>query len=320
MSPQKVNGIMIRFRMPNPELDRADRKKKLKEQMDAFIRSDALKSLLDALGTDIDSISQRYNARAQKSGKVLETQEIVSLPELRSRKDELYPLFEAVGFFEINKPVSSDYTRILILSASLKTTYLKTVCSANWVTPKVITVDALSCFRPINPVERINTGCSIDSDTEFGCASDSLSEVFLIPPDRWEDDFSGDRNLNSISCIRRSRVTGEGPGVRVFAAPSSEPSIRRADTGDTLKFYMENGGIHDGETLLAVTSNRYCNRQFLQLAYQIIKEDRHVGLDIIGNYGDDELGMLKDYDPYQYIQDVIAMIDWIRRFENDIRG
>ena len=311
---------MIRFRMPNPDLDRAARIKELKEQTDDFIRSDVLNALLDALDTDIDSISHQYNARAQKGGKVLETQEIASIPELKSRKDELYPLFDELGFFGINTPVSPDYTRILILSASLKTTYLKTVCSANWVTPKVITVDALACFRPINPVERVNAGCAIDSDTEFGCASDSLSEVYSIPTDKWEDYFSGDRNLNSISCIRIGRESGDGRVIRVFAAPSSEPSIRRADTGDTLKFYMENGGIQDGETLLAVTSNRYCNRQFLQLAYQIIKEDRRVGLDIIGNYGDDELGMLKDYDPYQYIQDVIAMIDWIRRFENDIRG
>ena len=83
---------------------------------------------------------------------------------------------------------------------------------------------------------------------------------------------------------------------------------------------MENGGIQEGESFLAITSNRYCNRQFLQLAYQIIKEDRRVGLDIIGNYGDDELSVLNDYDPYQYIQDIIAMTDWIKRFENDIRG
>ena len=104
--------------------------------------------------------------------------------------------------------------------------------------------------------------------------------------------------------------------IHVFAAPSSEPSIRRADTGDTLKFYMENAGIQDGESLLAITSNRYCNRQFLQLAYQIIKENRRVGLDVIGNYSDEELGVLKGYDPYQYIQDVISIIDWIKRFRS----
>ncbi len=311
---------MIRFRMPAPELDRAVRIKELKEQMDEFKRSDALAALLDALDTDLDNISDKYNARAQKNGKVLETQEIASIPEIKSRKDELYPLFDGLGFFGINRPVSGDHTRILILSASLKTTYLKTKSSAKWVTPKVISVDALACYRPINPVERINTGCTINSDTEFGCASDSLSEIYSIPPEKWEDSFSGDRNLNSISCIRKSRAGEDGPAIRVFAAPSSEPSVRRADTGDTLNFYMENGGIQEGESFLAITSNRYCNRQFLQLAYQIIKEDRRVGLDIIGNYGDDELSVLNDYDPYQYIQDIIAMTDWIKRFENDIRG
>ncbi len=308
---------MIRFIMPGPGLERPVRIKELKEQMDAFIKSDALATLLDALDTDIDDISHKYNARAKKDGRVLETQEIKSIPDLSSRKDELYPLFDELGFFRINRPVSMDHTRILILSASLKTTYLKTASSANWITPNVVSVDALSCFRPINPVERIDTGCTIKSDTEFGCASDSLSQIYRIPADGWEDDFSGDRNLNSISCIRKSREPEAGPLIRVFAAPSSEPSIRRADTGDTLKFYMKNSGIREGELFLAVTSNRYCNRQFLQLAYQIIKEDRHIGFDVIGNYEDEELVALKDYDPCQYIQDVIAMLDWTKRFKEE---
>ena len=312
---EREDGVMIRFIMPDPKLDKTSRIKELKNQMDTFMRSDALKALMDALDTDIDNISFKYNAREQKDGRVLETQEISSIPELRSRKDELYPLFDKLGFFGVNRPIFDDYTRILILSASLKSTYLKTSCSINWVTPKVVSVDALACFRPINPIERIDAGCPIDSDTEFGCASDSLSAVYNIPSDGWKDDFSGDRNLNSISCIRESRGLEAGHAVRVFAAPSSEPSIRRADTSDTLKFYTENADIQDGEIFLVITSNRYCNRQFLQLAYQIMKEDRHMGLDIIGNYADDELSRLKDYDPYQYIQDVIAMIDWINRFK-----
>lgn len=307
---------MIRFIMPNFDLDKVSRIKELNKQVEAFMECAALKALLDKLDTDIDCIAEQYNARVQKGGKVIETQEIVSIPELAKRRDELYPLFDELGFFKINRPVSTKYTRILILSASLKSTYLKTKCSAKYITPKVLSIDALSCFRPINPVERINTGCKINSDTEFGCASDSLSEIYGIPFDTWEDDFSGDRNLNRISCIRKCMKTGAYPMFRVFAAPSSEPSIRRADTGDTLKFYMENAGIQDGESLLAITSNRYCNRQFLQLAYQIIKENRRVGLDVIGNYSDEELVVLKGYDPYQYIQDVISMIDWIKRFRS----
>lgn len=305
---------MIRFRMPDPGLERPARIKELKEQMDAFIQSDALAALLDALDTDIDGIAHKYNARAKKDGRVLEVQEITSIPELSSKKDELYPLFDELGFFGINRPVSADHTRILILSASLKSTFLRTQSSAKWITPTVVSVDALACFRPINPVERLNTEFTTNSDTEFGCASESLSRIYKIPSDGWVDDFSGDRNLNNISCIRKCSAPEAVPLIRVFAAPSSQPSIRRADTGDTLDFYMKNSGIREGESFLAITNNRYCNRQFLQLAYQIIKEDRHVGLDVIGNCADEELGVLKDYDPSQYIQDVIAMLDWIKRF------
>ena len=111
---------MIRFIMPNFELDKVSRIKELNKQVEAFMECTALKALLDKLDTDIDCIAEQYNARVQKGGKVIETQEIVSIPELAKRRDELYPLFDELGFFKINRPVSTKYTRILILSASLK--------------------------------------------------------------------------------------------------------------------------------------------------------------------------------------------------------
>ena len=52
-----------------------------------------------------------------------------------------------------------------------------------------------------------------------------------------------------------------------FAAHPKE----RADTADSLGFYVENAGVLPGESLLAVTSNRYCNRQFLQLAHYMVQ-------------------------------------------------
>lgn len=116
---------MIRFRMPAPELDRAVRIKELKEQMDEFKRSDALAALLDALDTDLDNISDKYNARAQKNGKVLETQEIASIPEIKSRKDELYPLFDGLGFFGINRPVSGIIREYLYCRQVLRLLILK---------------------------------------------------------------------------------------------------------------------------------------------------------------------------------------------------
>lgn len=309
---------MFRFNMPDPALDKITRIRALAAQFDAFMDSDAMRALLDLLDTDISGISDKYNARRKKDGGIRETQEIAPLFSLEDKRRELYPLFAELGFFDINTPQSSEYSRILILGASLNSTYLKTKCSAGWITPRVVSTDGLSCFRPINPVERTASVFRTDSDTEFGAASDSFVSVFGLERNKWQDRFLGDRNLNRISCIRTYPEQKNGCAFRIFAAPSTQPSERRADTGDTILFYLENAGIQPGESLLAITSNRYCNRQFLQLAYQIMRSDLPVSLDIIGNYRDREIVTAEQYDPVQYLQDVIAMIDWINRFKKGI--
>ena len=51
-----------------------------------------------------------------------------------------------------------------------------------------------------------------------------------------------------------SIVQGRTPicECRILAAPSSEPELRRADTGDTLSFYLQHTDLQPGERLLAV--------------------------------------------------------------------
>ena len=36
-------------------------------------------------------------------------------------------------------------------------------------------------------------------------------------------------------------------------------------------FYLDNSDVTPDDSLLFITSNRYCNRQFIQLAYQLIE-------------------------------------------------
>ena len=308
----------IRFTMPDPALDKAIRIKVLAEQFDSYINSDTMQTLLNILDIDIKGLAEKYDFRRKKDGGICETQEIGRNFSLEEKKADLYPLFVKLGFMDINKPLSSEYSRILIMGASLEATYLRTEYSADWITPRVVSVDALSCFRPLNPVERTASCFQTDSDTEFGSASDSLISVFGLDRGKWQDAFCGDRNLNRISCIRTYPDQTDGHAFRVFAAPSTDSSDRRADTGDAIKHYMENAGLTPGESLLAVTSNMYCNRQFVQLAYQIIKSDFPVSLDIIGNYCGEKIVSAKVYDPCQYIQDLIATIDWITRFKRDL--
>ena len=305
---------MFRFVMPDHALPAATRKQLLKEQMGAFLRSDALAEVFDLLGTDRDRIGRDYNGRAGKDGQVLETQVIEPVKTLEPLREKLYPLLDELGFLHINRPLAERHSRVLVLAGALNACFTNTIAAAEWKDPSTVSVDGLSCYRPINPKERASSIFTSQSDTEFGVTADAFSHVFGLAEGGFRDVFTSDRNLNGISCIREFAIQPDSCLYRVYAAPSSEPGLRRADTADSLEFYVENAGISPGESLLAVTSNRYCNRQFLQLAHYVVNNDLPLDLDVAGCFPDEQVASMERYDPFQYLQDLIGILDWIGRF------
>lgn len=187
----------------------------------------------------------------------------------------------------------------------------------------------LSCSQIIQSVEReadftcpqivhsfgreADLSCLINCETEMGAMTESFVSVFSLPH-RWKDDFQGDRNLNNISCIRAFSDTPYGRQYRVFAAPSTNPKLRRADTGDSVSYYLQKAGIGPSDYILFLTNNRYCNRQFLQLAYLMMEQEQSIRFDIIGCTPDERVISCERYDPYQFFQDLIGVLDWIERF------
>ena len=238
----------------------------------------------------------------------METQDMDPMPRLEDKRSRLYSLFRELGAIDINKPLGQDHSRILIYGGAIGTCFDRTGYGSKFLTPDTISVDALTCYRPINPVERKKSGSRSMADTEFGALTEAFEQVYGIDSSDWQDRFHGDRNLNSISCIR------EKDRYRLFAAPSSEPELRRADTGDCLCYYLEQTSPDEKDSLLAITSNRYCNRQFVQTAYQLISRGCRSDFDVIGCHDDEHIHGVEDYDPLQYIQDLIGTIDWIHRF------
>lgn len=305
---------VFRFIMPDHTMPAAIRERELKEQMEAFLQSDALAEIFDLLDTDRARIGTDYNGRTGENGQILETQVMRPAEELEPFREKLYPLLDELGFFRINQPLPGKRSRLLVLGGAFRVCFTRTYCAAEWKDFTTLSVDGLSCYRPIHPKERASVTFSSPCDTEFGVLADAFSGVFHLSENDFQDTFTGDRNLNRISCIREFSVRPGSCLYRVYAAPSSEPEQRRADTSDTLKFYMENAGVLPGETLLAITNNRYCNRQFLQLAHFIIKNDLAVNLDVTGCIPDGQIVTAESYDPFQYLQDLIGILDWIGRF------
>ncbi len=305
---------MHRFIMPSPELSLSDQAAAIMLQFDHFMESDALRDLLALIHADRNTIKDKYNGRLGSGGRVLETQAIGSSDALEAVRFELYPLLKELGFFDINEPLSDDHSRIIVLGGSLNVCCLRTEYASGLITGRTVSVDGLTCYRPINPVERRRSAYVCAAETEFGVMAEAFADVFSLGA--FEDEFESDRNLNSISCIRRFAGDAESCSYNLYAAPSGEPDIRRADTGDAFSFYLDRSGVSKDDSLLLLTSNRYCNRQFIQIAYQLMKSGRSVSFDIIGTSPENDIPAPETYDPFQYIQDLIGMIDWIGRFRS----
>lgn len=304
---------MFRFVMPDPVLPRSEQLALLRRQFDAFLCSDALKELFALLEVDRASFSRVYNGRRLSDGRILETQELEPVRALDRHRERIYPLLEELGFLTINKPLTQDYSRLVVLGGSLEACYTRTKAAAEWMTPSVRSVDGLACFRPIHPKERTSNPELPSCETEFGAMAESFASVFSLPH-AWTDYFQGDRNLNSISCVRRLRDKQDGRQYRVFAAPSTRPELRRADTGDSVLFYLRQAKPCASDSLLFLTNNRYCNRQFLQLAWLLMKQESPLRMDVIGCTPDERVISRERYDPFQFLQDLIGVLDWIERF------
>ena len=46
----------------------------------------------------------------------------------------------------------------------------------------------------------------------------------------------------------------------------------------------------------------------------MIKNDLAVDLDVVGCIPDEQVATMQTYDPFQYLQDLIGILDWIEKF------
>ena len=218
---------MIRFTMPDPALALSEQIQLLRGQFDAFLQSPALLELFTLLRADRNTLGELYNGRKTADGSIRETQELEPTEVLNEKREALYPLLRELGFFDINRPLCTEHSHVLVLGGSLEACFERTRCAKAWLDPSTRFVDGLSCFRPIHPNERRKSTFSSRADTEFGAMSDSFTELF-----------------------------------------------------------------------------------------QLMKEACPVRLDVIGCTADERIVPPERYDPFQFLQSLIGLLDWIERFEN----
>ena len=123
---------MLRFTMPDTSLPLSEIKLSLKEQFDEFLSCEAMSSILSILNTDINNLSEKYNGRKLSNGVVRETFEFNEDCALEQYKYELYPFLKELGNFNINKPLSSNHSHIIVLGGTLDACHSRTMCTNNW--------------------------------------------------------------------------------------------------------------------------------------------------------------------------------------------
>ena len=304
---------MFRFKMCDTTLPIAKQKDLLKEQFSSLLKCDAMSDILSVLNTDLSSIGAKYDVRKQKNGIVRELQDIKQDNSLEKYRYELYPLFQELGFININTPTYKNHSHIIVLGGSLNSCHKRTSYVPNIIDKTTLYIDGLACYRPINPAEKKNLSHNLSCDTEFSAMTKAFIDTFSLENADITEAFVSNRNINSISNIR-TFVTKSTPTYKIWAAPSGNPDKRRANTADTLKFYMDNNDLSNNSSVVAVTGNINCNRQFIQLVYEMLSADTSFNLDVVGYRYGDNIEMSDNYKPSHYVQELIALINWINKF------
>ena len=299
--------------MTEAEMSVPDVIRSIHAQFEDFLQSEELRDLYRLLNTDAAQFQELFDSRKRADGRVAELQDVSG--EIDADRTELYRLLKKLGFIDINQPLKKEHNRILILGGSMNACFERTGKGVSLIDDAVLYFDGLSCYRPLSPRERKLCGFPCGAETEFGAMNEAFRMFLRLEKVRAEEDFRGDRNLNRI----RNLITYDTSPYtcRVFAVPSEEPKMRRADTGDSFRMYLKQEQPGPKDAVLAVTNNIHCNRQFIQLLYEMLGMNTLCFLDVVGCTEDEELAEAETFDPRFYLQELIALLQWIDRFTKD---
>lgn len=199
------------------------------------------------------------------------------------KRTALYPFLDELGFFRINKPLLTEYDHILVLGGRLNACFERTKGATRWIGEKTLTIDGLTTDRRIENGERKVSAYQGSFNTEDEALREAFSSVFGKDTDRF----------------------------RIFVTPKSEADRRRPDTGDTLEYYLKQAHLMEGATLLAITNNRYCNRQFLQMAHLLLENRINAVLDVVGITSDKKTVTPDSFDVAEFLRDLAGVLYWI---------
>ena len=227
---------------------------------------------------------------------------------------------ERLGLTITSNPRRASYDAILVLGGARLSCYLRAVRAAELVQSgtRARTIGLLGAARPVADSERDATDTyAPGAQDEFDLAMAGGEKAFGFDRRHFDEQRFEDRETpNAGWFVRRGEVAYAGQDLHMvaLAAPSSDPTRRRANSADTLVFFLDHEHIASGSLVLLITSQIYV--PYVQLeALRTVGIPRQVTVETIGFPGRDRMPELQGMSgTNHYLQEVRSAIQAARRF------
>ena len=308
---------VIRLRCPECGLSKEKRIKELKDSIAGWVYDKDLRDLLGCFGVVIstegsfteyiEELWQRIQIWDFRKG-----DERWNIKTDDPRIDENRLMIEQVsrrlGLLDITDTVIDDPDYILALGGARMTNYNTPLKARQLVDEhgwKGVSVAGLSAYRPaadrdMPHFEKYAEGAL----TEFDAMCGGLEKVFGLGGYK----RTAVCNDNPFLCSE-TRVydrSYKGGSIYALAAPSSEPEKRRADTLDTLLYFLEGSGVGENSRMILTTNSIYVPFQLMRL--MDIALERNIMIDCVGVRAKERIPEGKHS---MYLQEIKATVDAI---------
>jgi hypothetical protein len=222
----------------------------------------------------------------------------------------------ALGLVGTSPPQAEYYDHVLVLGGLVRACIARPLYAAQLLDDNIIkapVVTALGGYRPLNGDEfalAARLGCEDGLTDEFDAMDEGVRRAFHVS----EGIDRGERS-DTVGASWAVREYGDHPDltIRVVAAPSSEPGVRRANTADTYEWFAsELAKLRSGDRVLILTSDIYVPFQHAD-ALRMLALPYDVEVDAAGlRPGDAAVELAQVFQPHHYLQEMRSTIRALR--------
>lgn len=224
-----------------------------------------------------------------------------------------------LGLIEAEDPKRQSYESILVLGGARLSCKLRPLRAAEVIRQGVETdiVGLLGAARPVGETERDATDTyALGAVDEFDLIVAGAQHAFGFNAQIYEEqreDHPENKNLGWVARRFSALFNDNSFSIVAVSAPSSDPTKRRANSADTLLFFLDHEGLPAGSHLLLITSQIYV--PYVQLeALRSVALPRNLIVETIGFPGDRMPEIQGMSSPNHYLQEIRSTIQAAKRF------